>query len=68
MQLRYTAGGHYTFRFHPAEDGADTAAFRTQLLSVIGTDEQGRGNEVHDGFAGSYRSGCQIVPVLPHDE
>lgn len=68
VQLRYPAGGHYTFRFRPADDGPDAAAFRTQLLSVIGTDEQGRGNEVHDGFAGSYTSGGQIVRVLPHDE
>ena len=68
VQLRYPAGGSYTFRFRPAEKGPGTAIFQTQLLTVIGTDEKDRGPLMQEGFAGAYSSGGQVIRVLPRDE
>ncbi len=68
VQMLYPAGGEYIFSFHAAEDGSGTATFRTQLLTIIGTDEQGRGIQMREGFEGRYTSGGQVIRVLPHAE
>lgn len=68
VQLRYPATGRSVFRFRVAEEGPDTAAFRTQLLTIIGTDMEGRGPEMHEGFSGARSSGGQVIRVLPRDE
>jgi hypothetical protein len=68
VQLRYPTGGSYIFRFRPAESGPATTAFRTQLLSIIGTDMDGVGDGMREGFTGAHASGGQIVRVLPQEE
>jgi hypothetical protein len=63
VQLRYPAKGKFSFRFRPVGPAADLQRFVTQVLSIIGTDEQKRGPRMEAGFKDAYSSGGRIIRV-----
>jgi len=68
VQLKYPKGGDYVFRFRRIAGTPDENELRTQLLSVIGTDPEGRGPQMTSGFVNAYSSSGQIIRVLPLGE
>lgn len=65
VQLRYPRGGKFTYRFRPTEGPVDEEAPFTQVLTIIGTDEQDQGPQMTAGFKDAYSSGGQIIRILP---
>lgn len=63
VQLRYPSDATYTYRFRPAEGTPDAKAHGTQVLSVIGTDENDRGPQMKAGFTDAWSSGGRIIRV-----
>lgn len=65
IQLRYPEDGSFTYRFRPDEDVEGAEAGGTQVLSVIGTDMEGRGPRMRGGFEDAYSSGGRVIRVPP---
>lgn len=68
VQMRYPSGSKHVFRFRAAQGEPQAHLFKTQPLSVMGIDAQGRSTQMKVGFEGAYSSGGQIIRVLPRNE
>jgi hypothetical protein len=68
VQLRFPVGGKYAYRFRPAEGQAPGVPHRTQVLSVIGTDMEGRGPRMKSGFVDADSDGGRVIRVPPLTE
>lgn len=65
VPLKYPRGEDYVFRFQRIAGSPDENELGTQLLSVMGTDEEDRGPQMTSGFVNAYSSGGQVIRVLP---
>ncbi|MFC5555962.1 hypothetical protein [Methylobacterium iners] len=63
VQLRYPRGGTYAYRLRPVAGTADAKAHATEVLSIVGTDEEGRGPQMSAGFEKAYSSGGRVIRV-----
>ncbi len=68
VQFRYPADQTYNYRFRLAQGTAQPESLMTAVLTVIGTDEQGKGAQMKFGFKDAFSSGGRIIRVLPFAE
>ena len=68
IQLRYPANGKFSYRFRAVPGSPNAEKHRTQVLSVIGTDAEGRGPQMINGFVDAYSSGGRVIRIPPMAE
>lgn len=68
VQLQYPANGTFVYRFRSSKEPTAAANLPTQVLSVIGVDQQQRGPQMKIGFKDAYSSGGRVIRVLPAAE
>lgn len=68
VQLRYPQGGKFSYRFRPVDGTPHANAHATQVLSIIGVDQDDRGPLMTEGFKNAYSSGGRIIRVPPMAE
>ncbi|WP_105436361.1 hypothetical protein [Neorhizobium tomejilense] len=68
IQLRYPENGTFTYRFRAVPGSPNAEKHRTQVLSVIGTDTEGRGPQMVNGFVDAYSSGGRVIRIPPMAE
>lgn len=68
IQLRYPENGTFTYRFRAVPGSPNADKHRTQVLSVIGTDTEGRGPQMINGFVDAYSSGGRVIRIPPMAE
>ncbi len=68
IQLRYPENGTFSYRFRAVPGSPNAEKHRTQVLSVIGTDTEGRGPQMVNGFVDAYSSGGRVIRIPPMAE
>jgi hypothetical protein len=68
IQLLYPKNGTFTYQFRAVPGSPSAEEHRTQVLSVIGTDMEGRGPQMMNGFLNRYSSGGRVIRIPPMAE